>query len=357
MYRKPRLGRAAFAWLFLSTAPALGQGAAGATTTSAAAIDPLESGVPSGVTPAPGVTWVAPEDCPAPSVQLDELLGATSKHPLWGAVTITKDASGWHATLALSDAPKATADSEAHVRVLDGSTCEEVTSATLLIISITQREGEQPPPPLVTAPSPPIEAPQEPAAPKAGAPLPPPQLPQPGRTMRHDAEPSSPSTTVSLGAAGIWALWNGNQPALGALVRVSYMYGLVGLRAFGAWSTLLDSLPTTTAATVRLSSYDMGVGVCVEFESGVGACAGPTLQHIEVAGESLFLPGTSSGWFPGAALSLSGSAQGPGFGLWGELGTEVRFSELALDTSPQGEVARVQRASFHVWLGPQWRWR
>jgi hypothetical protein len=160
---------------------------------------------------------------------------------------------------------------------------------------------------------------------------------------------------VGIGAA--WSLWNGKSPALGVAVELERAWGRVALRPQLGWTTSINPIPTAESVKVDFTTYDAGLRLCFNMIAGVHFCGGPTLQHITVLGNNIGKPSESSAWFPGASVALLGSQDHAGIGLWGAIGANFRFKEIALDVNPLGEVATVKRLTVYAWVGPQWRWR
>ena len=316
------------------------------------------------VSPNESVRWLSPDDCPAPRQRLDELLNAPSKQPLWGSIEVTKHATGWSAQLRLSDAPGDASPASATERVLDGQSCEEVSEAALLVVSIMQRElrereaaltssnaatemnaelGLAPAPAPVPTPTP---APLVPKPPTAPTPASPPTPSQPS---------AANATTVRLGAAG--SLWNLRSLAFGATAELEHTWGRFAVRPQLGLTTTVNPIQTSASVEVGVTSYDASLQLCFNMVEGVNLCAGPSLQRITVSGDEIGQPTQSSAWFPGAGVALVGTQERAGIGVWGAIGANFRFKEIALDVDPLGEVARVKRASVYAWAGPQWRWR
>lgn len=174
--------------------------------------------------------------------------------------------------------------------------------------------------------------------------------------MQAPAAPDVPPvTSASVGIGASWTLWNGKVPAIGAVAVAHYAWGPVSVRPQFGLSTFVNALPTTETAKVSLTSAEAGVDLCFDLVSGLAACAGPNLQYLVVKGEDVGTPTSSSAWFPGVSASVVGHHDSAGLGLWGELGANLRFKEIALELNPVGEVASIARLGFHAWIGPQWR--
>jgi hypothetical protein len=306
------------------------------------------------------VQWSGTDDCPAPLERLNELSSASAKHPLTGSVAVSSSAAGWHAQLTLTDTPGAPSAGYA-VRHLEGTTCQEVTDAALLVISIMQREREQeqsnaalPAPASSQSPAPAAapEARVSPLTPQTPVSATPPSV-APARVQADAA--GSPST--ALGAGASWSLWNTQVPAAGFVLTAVRSGGGWGVRGQVGWSTSVTSLPTSHTARVDLSVYEAALRACWGPFTGLDVCAGPTLERIQVEGRQVTSPIRSASWFPGVSASVLGSQDRAGLGLWGEFGVNVRFREIALDLLPRGRIANIERASLFVWFGPQWRWR
>jgi len=311
----------------------------------------------------PSIDWQSPPECPSPRQRLDELLRLTSKHPLWGRVEVGPTTTGYRATLHLSDAAPHAPDVNVTNRTLEGNTCPEVTEAALLVISIMQREREEledkvdqgagskqsvdeiPPSTALPAPAAP-----EPAYVDSSNRSPAPIRPSPAETPTTDT-----STTLALAAAG--ALWNGKSPAVGLVAELEHRWGRFGLRPQLAWSTAINPIPTSRSVRVDFETYDVGLRACFHLTTGLSACGGPTIQRITVVGSDVEAPTESSAWFPGASIALLGSQNRTGLGLWGAIGANVRFKEIALDVSPLGTLGTIKRLTVYAWVGPQWRWR
>ncbi len=306
------------------------------------------------------ITWLSPEHCPAPTSQLTTLVNAAEKHPLWGSVTVTEEASGWHAHLQLRENSEQSTAATSE-RLLEGNTCAEVTDAALLVISIMQRELEREKPVVPVGSSAvggvppllPIVAPPA-AAPPVAQVVNPPTAPAPAR---HPSPATPPSSAATVGAGAAWSLWNNEFPTIGAIATGGYHRGSFAVRGQLGWATSVNLMPTSEAVRVKLTTYEAALRACGVIVSGLDVCAGPTLQRIEVVGREVDTPTRSNAWFPGLSAAMLGSQQHAGLGLWGELGVQFRFRQIALDLTPQREIATIDRHTFYAWLGPQWRWR
>lgn len=355
------------------------------TSTPAQSEEP-EAGVTSaGDAPPAHITWQSPPNCPSPDAQLATLLDTSETHPvwhpLWGTVTVTQDGPSWRAQLSIQDAPSPTTPPKTPTptpattlpstlqRSIEGATCEEVTEAALLVLSLLQREREPPlaaldpePPPVDVLPT---EPPPEASATELNAQ---PASLDAGTTNKQETA-SSPATqgrresrdartaNVTVGAALAGGLWNVSTPSLGAVLSAGYHLSWLTVRAHAGWLTSAPSLPTRESARVHWSAYEAGLRLCATLISGLSACAGPTLQHLTVEGRRVETPTRSAAWFPGFAAALHGAMEREGLGVWGELGVNVRLRRIALELAPRGEVAALDRATWYAWVGPQWRWR
>lgn len=360
-----RTGRAkAKTWLLLATlsASALARSPSGAGATPGT---PTPSAANGGVSP-PSIDWQSPSDCPPPRARLDELLAIPSKHPLWGEVRIVRSSASWTARLHLTDGPSGAPNVSVSDRTLEGNTCAEVTEAALLVVSIMQREQAELDRTPVTEP--PLPPPTDEPTPAATPPVPAPMAPtsatkpvatrSPQKLTESTPAPSpSPPKTTSIALGATWSLWNGKSPALGVSAEFEHSWGRFAIRPQLGWSASVNPIPTTESVKVSFTSYDAGLRLCFNMVAGVNVCGGPTLQRITVAGAEVGEPVESSAWFPGASAALLGSQEHSGFGVWGAIGTNFRFKEIALEVTPLGEVASIKRLTVYAWVGPQWRWR
>jgi hypothetical protein len=327
------------------------------------------------------IAWQSPPTCPSPDVQLNTLVHATDVHPLWGTVTLTQDGTVWRAQLTIRDAPYPSTSpsplpsTSTLERSIEGASCEEVTAAALLVLSLLQREHEEP---LVT-PSPETATDALPPEPQPATDALPPEPPfdaSPTEQRDHNlpqaeqhetssafataAPPESrnrPTPEITVGAAVAGGLWNVDSPSLGAVLSAGYQRGWLGVRAHGGWLSSAQALQTRESARVHWSAYEAGLRLCATFLAGVSACAGPTLQHLAVEGRRVAAASRSAAWFPGFSAALHGALEREGLGVWGELGVNVRLRRIALELPPRGEVAALERATWYAWFGPQWRWR
>lgn len=351
----------AFAVLFTLNNHSLAQGAE-----PEAAIAPINDISPS------HITWQNPPNCPTPDAQLSALVDTSETHPLWGTVTVTQDGAVWRAQLTIHDAPSrvpspAIVPSTLH-RSIEGATCAEVTEAALLVLSLLQREREEP----VVTPASESPVDEQSTGPHLEASAIEPQEQQSSTNALQqerqetsssvvaNAAPESskgPTPTVTVGAALAGGLWNVNTPSVGAVLSAGYHRGWLGVKAHAGWLTSGEALPTRESARVHLSAYEAGLRLCATFISGLSACAGPTLQHLQVEGRQVEAPTRSAAWFPGFSAALHGALEREGLGVWGELGVNTRLRRIALEVAPRGEVAALERATWYAWVGPQWRWR
>jgi hypothetical protein len=316
---------------------------------------------PLGLSAAEDTVWRSPDTCPAPA-ELRAPPQGTSR--LW--IDVEQTASDWRATIHAEYAGGAGS------RELSGHSCEELTRAVLVALSLIAPEvllapatQSEPPAPVsetalpedktesVSSRSPTASAPERPLAessPRLGPKRQ--RSPEPKPAPRPEAgdkpevvTPGSLSskrveliTELGLGVA----LQDLVTPMFGGVLELDVAWRSWSLRSGIMGRSTLGSVSLEQSTQVQLSLIGARAQACRTWSPSVqlGACAGPLVQRLTGTAPRLTDPQTSSQWLWGATASaVVRSVEPKRFGWWAELGLEWRKDSVALNVERKDKAA------------------